>query len=274
MAINEQIRKAANFLKTQIHKPPRHAILLGTGLKDIVKQFNIKFQIPLFDIPYFPTMTVKHMDASLYLAEHHGIPVWILGGRLHYYEGYTMNEVTFPIRMLTETGTESFFFTNAAGNVNPSFSAGHLVLINDHINWSFPSPLIGHNKDEWGPRYPAMTGIYQPTNIEKLLKFAEQSDIQLDTGVYLGLTGPQLETPSEYTLFRQMGADMVGMSTVPEVIVAAHMNRRITALSVLSNNAVGKPTKESTDVQQILNNIKRRKDDVTKFIKYWLGFCD
>ncbi len=273
MAINEQISKAANFLKSQVEEPPRHSILLGTGLKDIVKEFIIKFQIALHDIPHFPQMTVKHMDASLYLAEYQDIPVWILGGRLHYYEGYSMEEVTFPIRMLSEAGTESFFFTNAAGNVNPSFSAGHLVLINDHINWSFPSPLIGHNKEEWGPRYPEMTGIYHPKTIDKLLKFAGKSDIQLDTGIYLGLTGPQLETPAEYRLFHQLGADMVGMSTIPEVIVAAHMNRQITALSVLSNDAVDTPKKGSTDVQEILNHIKTRKDDVVKLIKYWLEYC-
>lgn len=270
MAINERIRKAAHFLNSQVEDPPLHTIVLGTGLKDIVNQFPIQFQIKLSEIPHFPKMTVGHMDATLYLAEHQGNLFWILGGRLHYYEGYTMEEVTFPIRLLAESGTESFFFTNAAGNVNPSFEAGHLVLISDHINWSFPSPLIGQNNNKWGPRYPAMIGIYHSESIDKLLRFAEKSSMQLDTGVYLGLTGPQLETPAEYRLFRQLGADMVGMSTIPEVIVAAHMDRRITALSVLSNDAVDTPKKESTDIAEILNHIRGRQGDVAELVKCWL----
>lgn len=270
MAINERIRKAAHYLKSQVQELPRHTIVLGTGLKDITNQFSIKYQTKLSKIPHFPRMTVHHMDATLYLATHQGILFWILGGRLHYYEGYTMAEVTFPIRVLAETGTQSFFFTNAAGNVNPSFAAGNLVLIRDHINWSFPSPLIGPNNEKWGPRYPFMSEVYDPKFINMLLEFSEKSGLQLDTGVYLGVTGPQLETPAEYRLFRQLGADMVGMSTIPEVIIAAHMNRQITALSVLSNDAVDTPTEDSTDITEILNHIKSRIDDVAELIKYWL----
>ncbi len=270
MAFIDQVHEAAYYLKKQVKNCPRHAILLGTGLKDIVHKFKIQAAISLEKIPHFPQMTVNHMDAFLYAVECEEVSAWILGGRLHYYEGYTMPEVTFPIRVLAEAGTQSFFFTNAAGNVNPTFSAGDLLLIRDHINWSFPSPLIGQNNADWGNRYPEMTDIYDPIINEKLQIYAHQSGIQLDTGIYLGLTGPQLETPAEYRLFHQLGADMVGMSTIPEVIVAAHMNRRVIALSILSNDAVNKPKKGSTDIKAILGSIKGREDDVEKLIRYWL----
>lgn len=270
MAFIDQVYEAANFLKKQVGNCPRHAILLGTGLKDIVHNFKIYAAISLDEIPHFPQMTVNHMDAFLYVVEYDNVPAWILGGRLHYYEGYSMPEVTFPIRALAEAGTQSFFFTNAAGNVNPLFSAGDLILIRDHINWSFPSPLRGQNYTNWGTRYPEMIDIYDPIFNEMILDHARQSGIQLDTGIYLGLTGPQLETPAEYQLFHKLGADMVGMSTIPEVIVAAHMNRRITALSVLSNDAVNTPKKGSAEIKSIIGYIKDREMDVEKLIRYWL----
>lgn len=270
MAFNEQVQDAADYLKKQVQNMPHHAIQLGTGLKDVIHNFKILAAIPLINIPHFPQMTVNHMDAFLYAVEYEKIPAWILGGRLHYYEGYTMQEVTFPIRILAEAGTKSFFFTNASGNVNPAFSAGNLLLIRDHINWSFPSPLLGQNNASWGGRYPDMIDIYDPVINERILHFAHRSNIQLDTGIYLGLTGPQLETPAEYRLFHQLGADMVGMSTIPEVIVAAHMNRRVTALSVLSNDAVDTPLKGSANIKTILDSIQGRKDDVVKLIRYWL----
>ena len=266
-----RIWEAADFLQKRVKTTPRHAILLGTGLKDLPEDYDIKAQIPLHNIPHFPAMTVDHMDANLYVAVIDSAPVWILGGRLHYYEGYTMEQVTFPIRVLADAGTEFFFMTNAAGNVNPEFAAGELILFQDHINWSFPSPLIGENRPEWGERYPLMEDVYAPDVNQQLLKFARQRDIQLDTGVYLGLTGPQLETPAEYRLFRSLGADMVGMSTIPEVIVAAHMKRRITALSVLSNDASGNQVKHQPTVDSILETIHARKDDVAALINHWVS---
>ena len=181
-----------------------------------------------------------------------------------------MEQVTFYIRVLAESGTQSFFFTNAAGNVNPSFSAGDMVLIRDHINWSFPSPLIGQNVKEWGQRYPEMIDIYDPDTNKSLINFAFKKSFQLDEGIYLGLTGPQLETPAEYKLFHQLGADMVGMSTIPEVIVAAHMRRKITALSVLSNDAVDLPEKGSSDISEFLKYIQRRHADILKLLHHWL----
>lgn len=266
-----RIWEAADFLQKQVKTSPRHAILLGTGLKDLPEDYEVTARIPLRNIPHFPAMTVSHMDATLYVAEIDHIPVWILGGRLHYYEGYTMEQVTFPIRVLADSGTEHFFMTNAAGNVNPDFTTGNLILFQDHINWSFPSPLIGENRSEWGERYPMMDDIYASKVNQQLLKFAKKRGIQLDTGVYLGLTGPQLETPAEYRLFRNLGADMVGMSTIPEVIVAAHMKRRITALSVLSNDASGNQATHQPTVDSMLETIHTRKDDVAALINHWVS---
>lgn len=269
LPIHIQIQEATDFIRKRIKARPRHAVFLGTGLKDIVHGFELTARIPLREIPHFPPMTVGHMDDTLYLVEIDQVPVWILGGRLHYYEGYTMEQVAFPVRLLSMSGTEYFFLTNASGNVNPAMAAGDLLLLRDHINWSLPSPLIGENYPEWGNRYPEMIDVYSPEWNQRLLDFADQSGIRLDTGIYLGLTGPQLETPAEYRLFHHLGADMVGMSTVPEVIAAAHMNRRITALSILSNDASQSPTKNSTSFDSILSCIRSRKDDVTQLIRYW-----
>ena len=264
------IQEAVGFLQKQTNSSPLHTIILGTGLKNIVQEFEVTARIPLRNIPHFPPMTVPHMDDTLYTVQIDGWPVWILGGRLHYYEGHTMEQVTFPIRLLAEAGTRSFFLTNAAGNVNPGRKAGDILLMRDHINWSFPSPLIGINHPEWGSRYPEMTEIYSSDFNEKLLDYAHQSGFQLDTGVYLGLTGPQLETPAEYRLFHQLGADMVGMSTIPEAIVAAHMDRKITALSVLSNDASESPIPNSTTMEAIMSYIRNRKDDVSSLIRHWV----
>lgn len=265
-----QVREATSYLQTRIKSLPEHAVILGSGLKDIVQEYDIVAEIPLPNIPHFPSMTVSHMDDTLYAVEIDRVPVWVLAGRLHYYEGYTMGQVTFPIRLLAEAGTGSFFLTNAAGNVNPEMKAGDILLIRDHINWSFPSPLIGHNHPQWGSRYPDMTAVYSHILNEKLLEFARRTGIQLETGVYLGLTGPQLETPAEYRLFHHLGADMVGMSTIPEAIVAAHMNRNITALSVLANDASASSAGNAPSIEMIIDCIQSRKEDVADLIRHWV----
>ncbi|HLT94914.1 MAG TPA: purine-nucleoside phosphorylase [Membranihabitans sp.] len=263
-----RIWEAADFIRKQINDVPRHAVFLGTGLKDITNEFEITNQIPLRSIPHFPTMTVKHMDATLYVALIRDVPTWIIGGRLHYYEGYSIEAVTFPVRMMADAGTEAFFFTNAAGNVNPEWRTGDLVLIHDHINWSFPSPLRGENRAEWGDRYPIMEDVYTPSINSNLLNFATQQGIRLHTGVYLGLTGPQLETTAEYRLFRKLGADMIGMSTIPEVIVAGHMKRHVTGLSVLSNDASGVQISPAR-VEDMLKTIREKNKEVTALIRHW-----
>lgn len=270
MALKDELNNAAEYLISHINQRPKHAIFLGTGLKELVFDFEIINTFSISDIPGFPAMTVKHMDARLYLVRCEDQFCWVIGGRLHLYEGYSMEEITFPVRLFAQSGVESFFFTNAAGNINPEFKTGDMVLLQDHINWSFPSPLIGPNNPEWGPRYPGMANRYHREINQYLLDFAHRSGIQLGVGTYLGLTGPQLETPAEYRLFHRLGADMVGMSTIPEVIVAAHMNRRITALSILSNDAVDLTDDSGTDVETILKNIEKRKNDVSQLFHRWM----
>lgn len=266
-----RIWESADFIRKQVQARPKHAIFLGTGLKDIAEEYPVLARISLRSIPHFPPMTVTHMDATLYAVLIDQTPAWVVGGRLHYYEGYSMNDVTFPLRMLAEAGVENFFLTNAAGNINPNFTAGDLVLIHDHINWSFPSPLTGENRPDWGERYPSMENVYAPAVNQALLEFARESGIPLQTGIYLGLTGPQLETSAEYRLFRTFGADMVGMSTIPEVIVAAHMKRRVTGLSVLSNDASGAHTPNHSTVDSMLEIIRSKKDEVASLIRFWVS---
>lgn len=176
------------------------------------------------------------MDNDLYLATISNKLSWIIGGRIHHYEEYRDEKITFLIRLLAYGGCDRFLLTNASGSVDPQISKGSLVLIDDHINWSLPSPLIGENEATLGPRYPQMLDAYDEKYRKVLLKFAAHHHIQLHSGIYLGVSGPQLETKAEYQLFHKLGAHIIGMSTIPEVIAARHMNKSVTAPSMVSND--------------------------------------
>lgn len=234
----KQIKETATAIKNKISLTPQIGIILGTGLGGLAKEINIKHIIPYEDIPNFPVSTVEGHSGKLIFGELGGKNVVAMQGRFHYYEGYTMQQVTFPVRVMKLLGIEKLFVSNASGGVNPDFEIGDLMIINDHINFFPANPLIGKNIEELGPRFPDMSEAYSKDLIEKAIKVASANKIKVQQGVYLGLSGPTFETPAEYKMIRAMGADTVGMSTVPEVIVARHMNIPCFAISIITDLGV------------------------------------
>lgn len=234
----EQIKSTAAYIQNKISFTPEVGIILGTGLGGLVKEINIKHTIPYEEIPNFPVSTVEGHSGKLIFGELGGKNVMAMQGRFHYYEGYSMQQVTFPVRVMKLLGIKNLFVSNASGGVNTNFEIGDLMIINDHINFFPANPLIGKNIKELGPRFPDMSVAYDKTIITKAKNVAAKNNIKVQEGIYLGLTGPTFETPAEYNMVRVLGADAVGMSTVPEVIVARHMNIPCFAMSIITDLGV------------------------------------
>lgn len=220
--------------KTQNFRPDL-GIILGTGLGGLVKQIIVQFVIPYKDIPYFPLSTVEGHSGKLIFGELGGKKVVVMQGRFHFYEGYDMQQITFPVRVMKALGIKTLFISNACGGMNPSFEVGELMLITDHINLFPINPLIGKNYDTLGPRFPDMSEAYNKNYIALAKEIAGEHSIKLSEGVYAGLTGPCFETPAEYSYLRRIGADAVGMSTVPEVIVARHAGLQVFGISIVTD---------------------------------------
>lgn len=233
----EKINVAAAFVRNKIGtRKPVVGIVLGSGLGKLADKIENPLTIPYADIPGFPVSTAIGHKGNYIFGELGGKPVVAMQGRFHYYEGYPMELVTLPIRVMKVLGIEYLFVSNAAGGVNFGFKVGDLMIIRDHINL-LPNPLVGKNLDEFGPRFPDMTRPYDPKLIASAEKIAESLGIVVKKGVYLAGTGPSYETPSEYKYFRMIGADAVGMSTIPEVIVARHSSIPVFGMSVITNEA-------------------------------------
>ncbi|WP_397547538.1 purine-nucleoside phosphorylase [Rhodothermus marinus] len=230
-----QVEEAAAYIRERTQLRPRLGIILGTGLGELAREIEAETTLPYDEIPHFPLSTVESHHGRLIIGHLSGVPVYALQGRFHLYEGYTPRQVTFPVRVLATLGIDTLFISNAAGGMNPLFRRGDLMLITDHINLQGQNPLVGPNVDEWGPRFPDMSEPYDP----ELRRLAEEKalelGIKLQQGVYVAVLGPNLETKAEYRFLRLIGADAVGMSTVPEVIVARHMNLRVMAVSVITD---------------------------------------
>jgi purine-nucleoside phosphorylase len=233
-----KIKETSEFIKNQVNFIPNVGIILGTGLGGLVKQIEIEHQIKYSDIPNFPVSTVEGHHGNLIFGKIEGVNIVAMQGRFHYYEGYTMKEVTLPVRVLKFLGIEYLFVSNASGGMNPGFKVGDLMIINDHINLFGTNPLIGKNKDELGPRFPDMSAAYSKKLIKLAIESANALGIEVKQGVYAGVTGPTFETPAEYKYIRSLGADAVGMSTVPEIIVARHMGLDCFAISVITDSGV------------------------------------
>ncbi|MGF1532398.1 MAG: purine-nucleoside phosphorylase [Bernardetiaceae bacterium] len=230
-----QIQQATAFIQSHSTLKPKAAIILGTGLGGLVDDMDIRLSMRYCDIPYFPTATVESHEGRLLMGYVSKIPVVIMQGRFHYYEGYPMQAVTFPVRVMRMLGATALFSSNAAGGLDPAHELSDLMLIEDHINLFPENPLTGPNLDKLGVRFPDMSQPYS-RNLQKLaLSVAQRLDLHLHKGVYVGLPGPNLETPAEYRYLRIIGADAVGMSTVPEVIVARHMRMEVFAVSVITD---------------------------------------
>jgi purine-nucleoside phosphorylase len=218
----EKIKETAAFLKQKIDRNGRVGIILGTGLGGLVKEIEIKKTIPYGEIPNFPVSTVEGHEGRLIFGTIRGTEIVAMQGRFHYYEGYSMKEVTFPVRVMKAIGIDHLIASNASGGLNPDFKVGDIMIITDHINMFGDNPLMGKNHNELGPRFPDMSQPYSKKLTKKALEIAQKHGIPLKSGVYVGTSGPTFETPAEYKYFRIIGGDTVGMSTVPEVIVARH----------------------------------------------------
>jgi len=235
----DKLTAAVSLLKSKSPLAPRIGIILGSGLGSVVDAVAAEVNIPFGEIPNAPSSSVAGHSGRFVIGRSDGIPVAIMQGRVHYYEGYSMEEVLFLPRVLARLGIETLIVTNAAGGVNTSFSAGDLMLISDHINLFGVNPLRGRNHDELGPRFPDMSFAYPAELREIARRVAAAEGIAVKEGVYMGLSGPTYETPAEIRMFRALGADAVGMSTVPEVCAMSHMGVRVLGISCITNMAAG-----------------------------------
>jgi purine-nucleoside phosphorylase len=261
----EKIIKTADFLRSKGFTDPEAGIVLGTGLGGLTTEIDNQIEVPYASIPDFPVSTVKGHAGKLIFGDFGGKKVVAMKGRFHYYEGYGSEQVTFPIRVMKELGIRALFLSNAAGGVNPSFRIGDIMIINDHI-CLVDNPLIGPNDDRIGPRFPDMSVPYDNQLIEKAEAVAAGLGIPVTKGVYLSTTGPTFETPAEYRFFRIIGADAVGMSTVPEVITARHMNVPVFAVSIITDLGVeGKI--EYTTHESVQQAAEHSEEKMTRIMK-------
>ena len=237
--VYEHARKAAAYIKEQGVNEVEVGLILGSGLGELADEITDRVVIQYTDIPSFPISTVEGHEGQLVYGTLGGKKVLALQGRFHYYEGYSMNTVTFPIRVMSALKTESLIVTNAAGGVNTDFTPGDLMLITDHINFFGTNPLIGKNDPNFGPRFPDLSVAYDAEYRNHAEEAAAELAIELKQGVYFGVTGPTYESPAEVKMIRTLGGDSVGMSTVPEVIVARHAGIRVVGISAITNYAAG-----------------------------------
>jgi purine-nucleoside phosphorylase len=234
----EQIRQASGFLRKKLNDPVETGIILGSGLGNLVTEINIELTIPYAEIPHFPLSTVEGHSGKLIYGTLGTKKVLAMQGRFHYYEGYDMKQVTFPVRVMKDLGVKNLIISNAAGGMNENFEIGELMVINDHINLFPESPLRGKNDPKLGVRFPDMSAAYYKPFIQKAFEIAKAQNIRLSQGVYCGVSGPCLETPAEYKMLKIIGGDAVGMSTVPEVIVAVHSGMKVFAISIITDLGV------------------------------------
>jgi purine-nucleoside phosphorylase len=234
-----EINAAAAFVKSRSNLAPAIGLVLGSGLGAFAKSLDGAVPIPFGEIPHFPTSTAIGHRGELVLGRSEGVPLAVMAGRVHLYEGYSAAQVAFPVRVLARLGVKTLILTNAAGGVNVNYKPGELVVLEDHINLTGHNPLMGPNPDELGPRFPDMTDVYDLPLREIAEKACWKAGVPVRKGVYLGLTGPSYETPAEIRMARTLGADVVGMSTVLEAIAARHMGVRCLGISCVTNMAAG-----------------------------------
>ena len=239
MDLSKRIHDAADYIRERITEAPTIGMILGSGLGDFADTLENKVVIPFAQIPDFPRPTVEGHAGAFVIGSCRGKVVVALQGRLHYYEGHPQQVITIPVRVMALLGVRQLILTNACGGVNLNFMPGDLMLISDHINYSGANPLIGQNLEEFGPRFPDMSDVYTKRLRGQIMSAAEKNGIALRQGVYVMYSGPNYETPAEIRMFRTLGADVVGMSTVPEAIVAAHCGMEVVGISCVTNMAAG-----------------------------------
>ncbi len=261
----ETINQTISYISQRIKNKPEIGIILGTGLAGLAKEIETEIILKYEEIPNFPVSTVEGHHGKLIFGTLGGKKVMAMQGRFHYYEGYSMQQVTFPVRVMKFMGIDNLFVSNASGGINPAFEVGDLMIINDHINL-LPNPLIGKHYDEFGPRFPDMSKTYDLKLIEKAEKIAKTNGIKIQKGCYVGVTGPTLETPKEYEYFTAIGGDTVGMSTVPEVIVAKQMGLSCFAISIITDLGVPGKIKE-VKLEEILKVAEKSEPKMTLIMK-------
>ena len=238
-SVYDRVQETANWLSGRLKQTPEVALILGSGLGELADTMHDRVSIPYGDIPNFPTSSVEGHAGNLVVGTFSGKPVVFLQGRVHYYEGWSAEEVTFAVRVLGLLGIGKLLVTNSAGGINRDFKAGDLMLITDHINLTGFNPLRGENDERFGPRFPDMSAAYHPQMRETIIRAAREMNIPLKAGVYAAMEGPSYETPAEIRMIAAIGGDAVGMSTVPETIVANHMGLQVGGISCISNLAAG-----------------------------------
>ncbi|MGI6193174.1 MAG: purine-nucleoside phosphorylase [Christensenellales bacterium] len=264
MDIQSRIEGAVKHIKSVCDFEPEIGLVLGSGLGDYAETLENPVIINYADIPGFPTSSVAGHKSRFVLGERFGKKIIAMQGRFHFYEGYSQQELTIPVRTMHKLGVKKLLITNAAGGVNTAWSAGALMAISDHINYSGSNPLIGANLDEFGPRFPDMSDIYNTELREKLVQEAKKAGIQVEQGVYMMFTGPSYETPAEIRMARVLGADAVGMSTVPEAIAANHCGMKVLGISCITNMAAGvlKAALHHAEVMETANRVKSQFTEV------------
>ncbi len=268
----QKINETANFIREKSQTKARIGIILGTGLGGLVDEIEIVNTLDYDAIPNFPVSTVEGHNGRLIFGKLGGKDIIAMQGRFHYYEGYDMGEVTFPVRVMKNLGVETLFVSNASGGLNPDYKVGDVIVINDHINMFGTNPLIGKNNKELGHRFPDMSETYSKELEKKAYEIANQHNIELKSGVYVGTTGPTFETPAEYKMFRILGGDLVGMSTVPEVIVARHSGLKVFGVSIVTDSGVpGEITEVShEEVQEVA---AKAQPKMTLIMKELIAVC-
>jgi purine-nucleoside phosphorylase len=259
-------REARDAIRARSGVQPLTGIILGTGMGGMVGEIQVDTTIPYGEIPHFPLSTVESHEGRLLLGTMGGTPVVAMQGRFHRYEGYSLKEVTFPVRVMKLLGARFLVVLGASGGMNPLWAPGELVLLDDHINLLGDNPLVGLNLDELGPRFPDMSEPYDRELQELAREVALAQRIRLHRGVYVGVTGPNLEARAEYRMLRAMGADVVGMSTVPEVIVARHMGMRVMGITIITDACLPDAL-EATDMSRIIQAARDAEPSLTTLVR-------
>lgn len=248
----DHIQQSVQYIRSRTRIQPRIGLILGTGLGNLTDDIVVETEIEYADIPHFAVSTVEGHKGRLVLGHLDNIPVVCMAGRFHYYEGYSMQQVTFPVRVMKFLGIERLVVSNASGGLNPDYQAGDIVFIKDHINSMPENPLRGVNDERLGPRFPDMLRTYDRDLNARGLEIARQHHIRAHEGVYFALQGPNMETPAEYRFMHQAGADIVGMSTVPEVIVAKQMNLPLLVVSIVANQGNPEVSSGETTLEEVM----------------------
>ncbi|MBO7431675.1 MAG: purine-nucleoside phosphorylase [Elusimicrobia bacterium] len=263
--ILEKIKESVKYIKKRTRLNPKIAVILGSGLGNIQNRLKNTVSIPYGKIPYFKQSTVEGHSGQLIFGKLKSADIMLMSGRLHYYEGYSMQDITYPVRLMKFFGIEKLIITCAVGAINKKYNVGDIIVIKDHINFMCDNPLIGKHYNEFGNRFPDMTDIYDKNMRKQILKTAKADKIKVKEGVYFAVSGPSYETPAEVNAYRKLGGDVVGMSLVPEAIVANQMNMKVSALTYVSNKASG-VSKKSLTHSEVLQTGKKSSALLEKII--------